>query len=135
MGLGNQHRSEGVVQSGTIQIDFTARGHGPALLLFHEGDEWPGLAEALAMHFRVITPKPPLASCESEFLERLGVLVDGLGLAQPGMVLVGCSGNFVEVARQEMDRLSAIEVITASGSREDIVALVERLAASVTPGR
>ena len=118
----------GVVQSGTTQIPFTSGGHGQSVLLFCLGEVAPELVAALAHRSRVIVPRLPPDTSDSEFAHWLGVLVDGLGLVQPRAVLVGGACVFANVARNETDRVTRVETVVSVPHDDEIAALVERLA-------
>lgn len=117
----------GVVQSGTTQIPFTSRGHGQAVLLFCLGEAAPELVAALAHRSRVIAPRLPCATSDSEFAHWLRVLVDGLGLVEPRAVLVGAACIFANVARNETDRVARVETVTGVPNDDEVAALIERL--------
>jgi len=97
------------------------------VLLFCLGEAAPELVAALARHARVVAPRLPPATSDSEFGHLLGVLVDGLGLVQPRVVLVGDACLFASVARNEKDRVARVETVASVLHDDEMATLVERL--------
>jgi len=97
------------------------------VLLFCLGEAAPELVAALAHRSRVIAPRVPRATSDSEFAHWLRVLVDGLGLVEPRAVLVGAACIFANVARNETDRVARVETVTGVPHDDEVAALIERL--------
>ena len=69
-------------------VGYRRSGAGTALLLLAEGDDlWPGFAERLAEHYRVVVPELPANVNEVAGVVRC--LLDGLGASQVPVIAAG----------------------------------------------
>ena len=69
-------------------VGYRRSGAGTALLLLAEGDDlWPGFAERLAEHYRLVVPELPANVNEVAGVVRC--LLDGLGASQVPLIAAG----------------------------------------------